>query len=235
MSRYLPYRSFSLLAVLVSLTGGLISCSQYSTRPISRGYHNLTAHFNAYVIARDQIESAELALFKTRQENYNQLLPILLPVDSMRTLAVKPQLDDAIKKASLVPERHQNSKWVDNAYTLIGRARLLKQDLPNAIEVFKYVNTKGTDENDKHEALVGLMRAYVEAADYPNALNVAEYLRTQPLNKANTRDFYLTKAYLHQRKGEYVTAVGILDATFPMLKKGESTARLHSFRVSSTT
>ncbi|HLL97391.1 MAG TPA: tetratricopeptide repeat protein, partial [Spirosoma sp.] len=227
MSRYLPYRSLSLLAVLISLTGGLISCSQYSTRPISRGYHNLTAHFNAYVIARDQIESAELALFKTRQENYNQLLPILLPVDSMRTLAVKPQLDDAIKKASLVPERHQNSKWVDNAYTLIGRARLLKQDLPNAIEVFKYVNTKGTDENDKHEALVGLMRAYVEAADYPNALNVAEYLRTQPLNKANTRDFYLTKAYLHQRKGEYVTAVGILDATFPMLKKGESTARLH--------
>ena len=194
---------------------------------MSRGYHNLTAHFNAYVIARDQIENAEIALFKTRQENYNQLLPILLPVDSMLAQPVKPQLDDAIKKASLVPERHQNSKWVDNAYILIGRARLLKQDLPNAIEVFKYVNTKGTDENDKHEALVGLMRAYVEQSDYANALNVAEYLRTQPLSKVNTRDFYLTKAYLHERKGEYVTAVGILDATFPLLKKGESTARLH--------
>ena len=227
MSRYLPYRSFSLLTVVVSLIGGLISCSQHSTRPISKGYHNLTAHYNAYIIARDQIEGAEQALFKTRQENYNQLLPILLPVDSMLAQPVKPQLDDAIKKASLVPERHQNSKWVDNSYNLIGRARLLKQDLPNAIEVFKYVNTKGTDENDKHEALVGLMRAYIEGSDYPNALNVAEYLRTQPLNKTNTRDFYLTKAYLHERKGEYVTAVGILDATFPVLKKGESTARLH--------
>ncbi|MBC3786726.1 tetratricopeptide repeat protein [Spirosoma utsteinense] len=227
MSRYFPNRSFLVLTVLASLTGGLISCSQYSTRPISKGYHNLNAHFNAYIIARDQIDAAEQILFKTRQENYNQLLPILLPVDSMLVLPVKPQLDDAIKKASLVPERHQNSKWVDNSYTLIGRARLLKQDLPNAIEVFKYVNTKGTDENDKHEALVGLMRAYVEAGDYPNALNVAEYLRTQPLNKVNTRTFYLTKAYLHQRKGEYVTAVGILDATFPVLKKGESTARLH--------
>lgn len=227
MSRYFPNRSFLVLTVLASLTGGLISCSQYSTRPISKGYHNLNAHFNAYIIARDQIDAAEQILFKTRQENYNQLLPILLPVDSMLVLPVKPQLDDAIKKASLVPERHQNSKWVDNAYTLIGRARLLKQDIPNAIEVFKYVNTKGTDENDKHEALVGLMRAYVEAGDYPNALNVAEYLRTQPLNKVNTRTFYLTKAYLHQRKGEYVTAVGILDATFPVLKKGESTARLH--------
>ncbi|MFD2573928.1 tetratricopeptide repeat protein [Spirosoma soli] len=227
MFRYFRNSPYLLLTVFVSLAVGLVSCSQYSTKPISKGYHNLTAHFNAYVIARDQIEEAELILFKSRQENYNQLLPILLPVDSMLIQTVKPQLDDAIKKASLIPERHQNSKWLDNAYNLIGRARLLKQDLPNAIEVFKYVNTKGTNENDKHTALVGLMRAYVEASDYTNALNVAEYLRTQPLNKGNTRDFYLTKAYLHERKGEYATAVGILDATFPFLKKGETTARLH--------
>ena len=227
MSRYFRNHRFLFVTVFVSLTGGLVSCSQYSTKPISKGYHNLTAHYNAYVIARDQIDQAEQAVFRNRQENYNQLLPILLPVDSTATMPVKPQLDDAIKKASLIPERHQNSKWLDNAYILIGRARLLKQDLPNAIEVFKYVNTKGTNEDDKHTALVGLMRAYVEASDYTNALNVAEYLRNQPLNKINTRDFYLTKAYLHERQGEYATAAGILDATFPVLKKGEVTARLH--------
>lgn len=227
MSRYLYSSPFSLYAAILFLIGGLVSCSQYSTKPVSKGYHNLTAHYNAYVIARDQINQAELILFKARQENYNQLLPILLPVDSMGMQPVKPQIDDAIKKASLIPERHQNSKWLDDAYILIGRARLIKQDLPNAIEVFKYVNTKGTNLNDKHTALVGLMRAYVEANDYTNALNVAEYLRNQPLNNINTRDFYLTKAYLHERQGEYATAAGILDATFPMLKKGESTARLH--------
>ncbi|MFD2936834.1 type IX secretion system periplasmic lipoprotein PorW/SprE [Spirosoma flavum] len=227
MSRYLGKSLFLLLTVLASLTGGLLSCSQYSTKPVSKGYHNLTAHYNAYVIARDQINQAEQILFQARQENYNQLLPILLPVDSMLIQSVKPQLDDAIKKASLIPERHQNSQWLDDAYILIGRARLIKQDLPNAIEVFKYVNTKGTNDDDKHTALVGLMRAYIEATDYTNALNVAEYLRNQPLNKVNTRDFYLTKAYLHERQGEYATAAGILDATFPALKKGESTARLH--------
>lgn len=220
-------RPFLRATVFVWLTGGLVSCSQYSNKPVSKGYHNLTAHFNAYYIALDQIDGAEQMLFKTRQDNYNQLLPILLPVDSNTVTPVKPQLDDAIKKASIIPERHQNSKWLDNAYILIGRARLLKQDLPNAIEVFKYVNTKGTNEDDKHTALVYLMRAYTEAGDFTNALNVAEYLRTQPLNKENTRDFYLTKAYLHQQKGEYPTAAGILEATFPMLKKNEATARLH--------
>ena len=222
------HSSFPLkFTVLFTLLGGLLSCSQYSTKPVSKGYHNLTAHYNAYVIARDEINQAEWQLFQKRQENYSQILPILLPVDSNFALPVKPFLDDAIKKASLIPERHQNSKWLDNAYNLIGRARLLKQDLPNAIEVFKYVNTKGTNENDKHTALVGLMRAYTEAGDYANALNVAEFLRNQPLNAANTRDFYLTKAYLHERTGEYATAVGILEATFPFLKKGEATARLH--------
>lgn len=226
MSRNLHTPLLRLLGIPVLLMGGLVACSQYSTKPLSKGYHNLTAHYNAYVIARDEINEAERILFKNRQENYSQLLPILLPVDSNAIGPVKQELDDAIKKASLIPERHQNSKWLDDAYILIGRARLLKQDLPNAIEVFKYVNTKGTNENDKHTALVGLMRAYVEASDYTNALNVAEYLRNQPLNNTNTRDFYLTKAYLHERAGEYAVAAGILEATFPALKKGEKTARL---------
>ena len=227
MSPSFLHRSVCILLVAVPLIGGLAGCSQYSNKPVSKGYHNLTAHYNAYVIARDQIDGAEQILFSNRKENYNQLLPILLPVDSNAIGPVKPQLDDAIKKASIIPERHQNSKWLDNAYNLIGQARLLEQDLPEAIETFKYVNTRGTDENDKHTALVGLMRAYIETDDATNALNVAEFLRTQPLNKKNTRDYYLTKAYLHERTGEYAVAVGLLEATFPLLKKNENTARLH--------
>lgn len=220
-------RQLLLLTVLVGLTTSLWSCSQYSNGGLSRAYHNTTAHYNAFWIARDRIREAEFILFKTRQENYNQLLPILLPIDSVTTQPVKQQLDDAIKKASIVAERHQNSKWLDNSYNLMGMARLYKQDLPNAIEVFKYVNTKSTDDNDKHTALIGLMRAYIEANDYANALTVANYLREQPLNRENTRNFYLTKAYLHQKKGEYAIAAAILEAAFPLLKKGEATARLH--------
>jgi tetratricopeptide (TPR) repeat protein len=214
-------------AACLGVAVGLNACSQHSNRAIPKAYHNLTAHYNAYFIAQDQLRQAEDAIYKNRKENYNQILPILLPADSLDNEAVKPFLDEAIKKASLVAERHQNSKWLDDAYIVIGKSRLLKQDLTNAIEVFKYVNTKGTDEDDKHTALVNLMRAYVEQEDYANGLTVAEYLRVQPLNRDNTRDFYLTKAYLHQQKGEPALAAAILDATFPALKKGEPTARLH--------
>ncbi|WP_128547739.1 type IX secretion system periplasmic lipoprotein PorW/SprE [Larkinella soli] len=209
---------------MAALTGG---CSQYSTKKLPVAFHNLTARYNAYLIARDRIRELERYQFKKRQENYNQPLPILLPFDSTQIEPLRAQLDDAIKKASIVAERHQNSKWLDNSYLLLGKARLFQEDYANAMEVFKYVNTKGTGEDEKHEALIGLMRTYIEVGDYANGLNVAEYLRAQPLNKDNTRDYYLTKAYLHQKKGEYAVAAGLLDATFPFLKKGEPTARLH--------
>ncbi len=212
---------------LLGLLAGLAACSQHSTGSLSKGYHNLTAHYNAYAMAHDDMDEVERYLFKNRQDNYNEILPVLLPLDSNATQAVRAQLDDAIKKASLVAERHQNSKWVDAAYVLIGKTRLYRQDLGSATEVFKYINTKGRSDIAKHEALTYLMRTYVETGDFANALTVAEYLRIQPLNKPNTRDFYLTKAYLHQRKGEPLVAAGILDATFPLLQKSEATARLH--------
>ncbi len=202
-------------------------CSQYSTSGLSVGYHNLTAKYNAYVIARDKMKEADIALKKNRKENYNQLLPILNPLDSMEAKSVDALLQDVIKKGSLIPDRHQNSRWVDNALVLIGRARLYKGQFTDGIETLRYVNAKGKDDDDKHEGLIWLMRAYVETKDYNSALSVAEHLRSLPLNEDNTRNFYLVKAYLHQQKQEYPLALGILEETFPLLSKNEETARIH--------
>ncbi len=210
---------------------GMLGCSQHSDSRLSKGYHNLTAHYNALYIAENQLVLAEQALLKNRQDNYNQVLPILLPADSMRAQPIKAQLDDAIKMASIVADRHQNSRWLDNAYVVLGKARFYRQQLPDAIEIFKYVNTKGTDEADKHQALIGLMRCYVELNDFVNALNVAEYLRAQPLNDLNTRDYYLTKAYLHQRNAQPAIAAALLDATFPILKSGPANTRPDAARL----
>jgi tetratricopeptide (TPR) repeat protein len=71
------------------------------------------------------------------------------------------------------------------------------------------------------------MRAYVEQGEFTTALRVAELLREEDLNKNNTANFYLTKAYLHQLKKEYATSVAILEETFPLLPKNEQKARLY--------
>ncbi|TAE90766.1 MAG: hypothetical protein EAZ80_13300, partial [Runella slithyformis] len=167
-------------SILISglLVAFLSACSQYSTRPLAVGYHNMTAKYNAYVIARENIKEAELTLKRNRKEDYNQLMPILWPLDSVEAQSVGSLLQDAIKKASLVPDRHQNSKWVDNALIVVGKARLYKGQMTDGIETLRYVNAKGRDENDKHEALIWLMRAYIETKDYNSSLSVAEALRS---------------------------------------------------------
>lgn len=178
-------------------------------------------------MARTEVEAAERLLQKAYRDNYSQPLPILVPLDSNLAVSARPQLENAIKKASIVAERHQNSKWLDDSYILIGIARLYLGQYDDGVEALRYVFTNGRDEDDKNRALIWLMRAYTQKQDYANALNVAEYLRQQPLGKDATRDFYLAKAYVHQLKGEYLTAAAILEQVFPLLKKGERTARLH--------
>ncbi|GAB3172162.1 type IX secretion system periplasmic lipoprotein PorW/SprE [Telluribacter humicola] len=212
---------------MAALIGALTGCSQYSNRTGSVAFHNLTAKYNAYYIARTDLNEAEREIQKAYREDYNQLLPILLPFDSTLAVKVKPQLEDAIKKASIVAERHQNSKWLDNSYTLIGKSRLYLGQWEDGQEALRYVFANGRDEDDKNEALIWLMRAYIARNDFSNALNVSEYLRQQSMTKEATRDFYLAKAYLHQQRGEHLTAVAILEQAFPLLKKSLSTARLH--------
>ncbi len=206
---------------------GVQSCSQYSEGIFSKAYHNTNAKYNAYLQAKDLMKVAEQTLLAANQEDFSKMLPILLPIDSLKSKAVATQLEAVIKKASIVAERHQNSKWLDDAYLLIGKARLLKEDYANATETFKYINTQSENENTKHTALINLMRAYLEQDDQASAMRVAEYLREQDLNKINTRDYYLTKAYLHQQKGEYDVATGILEEAFKLMKKSELTARVH--------
>ena len=211
------------LAIFLCIGG----CSQYSSSPISVGFHNLNAKYNALFQANQKLFEAEKKLFEDRHDNYAQILPVLLPIDSVVASTVSAELAAVIKKASMVAERHQNSSWLDDAYVLIGQARLIQEDYKNAIETFKYVNTTAEDDDARHAALIGLMRAYVEQGEFTTALRVAELLREEDLNKNNTTNFYLTKAYLHQLKKEYATSVAILEETFPLLPKNEQKARLY--------
>ncbi|MCE7066855.1 tetratricopeptide repeat protein [Dyadobacter sp. CY326] len=215
--------------IVLSLTfiGMLTACSQFSTKPGAIGFHNLSARYNAYFMAEQSLAEAEFQMSKAYKENYNELLPILLPLDSVLSLPVKLQLQDAIKKSSIVAEKHQNSKWMDNSYIVLGKSRLYLGEWADGLEALRYVYANGRDENDKNDALILLMRAYTIRKDYSNALGVAEYLSQQPLTKSSAREFYLTKAYLHQQNGEYLTSVAILEETFPLLKKSTETARIH--------
>ncbi len=218
MQKLFIFIAFSLLTA---------SCSQFSNAPTSKAWHNANARFNSLIIARYNMKEAEKDLFNKRDENYSSLMTIFVPIDSTKSQAVATNLKEVIEKTSLIAERHSNSKYLGEAYLLLGKARLLKEDFLNAIEIFKFVNSTNSSENDKHSALVWLMRAYTEQKEYDTALKVSEVLRSLDLNQENTKEFYLTKAYLHQKLEEFAISAAIGEEALKLMPKGEQTARVH--------
>lgn len=203
------------------------SCSQYSDKKRSKIWHTLNSKYNAYLQAKDLYFESEKGVAALYKDNYSELLPILPPLDSSLSKGFATQLEGVIKKASLIALKHQNSKFVGDAYLLIGKSRLLKGDYINAIETFKYVNSEANVEDQKYEALVALMRTYYFNEDYSTALRVGEILKTLDLKKSDEANFYLTKAAIHQKEGYYKLSTAIMEQAFGLLKKGETKARLH--------
>ncbi|MFT4033830.1 MAG: tetratricopeptide repeat protein [Siphonobacter sp.] len=203
------------------------SCTQHSTAPANVAFHNMASKYNALLQAREKLEKARKTILENRVEIYTSLLPAIILSDSLSAVQVATQLDSVIKKASLVAERHQNSKWMDDAYLVIGQARLLQGDYKNAVETFKYINTNYPEDNARPGALIGLMRAYTEQGQYSVALRVADLIRALPLSKQETIDYYLTKVYLHQLRREYAVAAAILEETLPLMHKSMFKARTY--------
>ncbi|WP_370088888.1 methyltransferase [Ekhidna sp.] len=177
---------------------------------MSNSFHDLTAHYNAYFIANERINEIEKSIFESQEWNYNKVLPIYAQFDSVKSASFKTQIEDCIQKASIAIQRHPNSKWEDDSYILVGKARYYAMEFPDAIETFKYVNTHSEDDDARHQALTNLIRSFTEFGEYKNAIAVTDYLAKEKLNKDNLRRLHLNTAYLYQKKGDKSKMVGAL-------------------------
>lgn len=193
-------RNLVIYFIFITLVVG--ACS-YVGSPISASYHNLTAHYNAFFIANEHMKEIERTLYENYQWNYNKVLPIYVPVDTNDANSLESQIEDCIEKASIAIQRHPDSKWEDNSYLLVGKARYYARELADAIETFKYVNKHGEDDNTRHEALIELIKTFVDFNEINNAIAVSDYLKKEDLNNTNKRELALVRAYLYQQRKDY--------------------------------
>lgn len=212
-----------------------------SCMPFKTGYHDLNLHYNKFFIAREKLKEVENDITKQHKDDYNKPLMVYPDCDSIKGKSFKSQLEECMKKASLGIDWHGGvywtrdswqgySKWADDAYILIGKARIYANDFKNAKETFKYVNTKGKDNNAKHTALIWLTQAFIRNKEMYNAKEVLDFLAKEKLNKSNEREYYLTKAYFHQLMGEYPQTAKYVQKAIPLTPfyvKREKKARLH--------
>ncbi len=174
----------------------------HRNNPINAGFHDMTAHYNAYFIANEHIKEIEAALHKNYEWNYNKVLPIYAPFDSTDITTLKDQIEDCIEKSSFAIQRHPGSKWEYPSYIMVGKARFYGMEFPDAVEAFKYVNTKSENDNVRHEALINLIRTFAVNKEFNNAVAVADFLEKEELNSINEQHYYLNQAYLYQERGD---------------------------------
>ena len=223
---------WSLLKNLLIFPGWLIlallfSCSSERNTWTSKAYHNTTAHFNGYYYALEEIKKVEDIILTSQVDDYNRILKLFPSFDSTLAKGFDKEIQEAVKMASIAIQRHPNSKWVDDAYILVGKARMYSLDWGNAIQTFKFVNTNSKDKNAKHLAILNLIRTYIEHREMNNALAAIDYLEKANLSKTNRKKFLLEKAYYYQWLNDHDQMVRNLTAADDLLKKKDRRGRIY--------
>jgi tetratricopeptide (TPR) repeat protein len=205
----------------------LVSCSPERNTWASKAYHNTTAHFNGYYYALQEIKKVEDVILTSHTDDYNRILKLYPSFDSTLAKGFDKEIQEAVKMASIAIQRHPNSRWVDDAYILVGKARMYSLDWGNAIQTFKFVNTKTKDKDAKHLAIINLIRTYIEHKEMNNALAAIDYLDKADLSKTNKKYFLLEKAYYYQTLNDYDRMVRNLTAADGLLKKADRKGRIY--------
>lgn len=173
------------LAVVLLLP--VSSCSVRKNNILSREYHKTLAHYNGYFNAREKVKEGAKMLYDGQAERYDRILPVFKYGDKNTAKPVFPVMDEAIKKVSLVIQRHsmefnnvERNRWIPRSYLIIGLAQFYKHETWTAIESFQFVAAQYRYDPVKYAALIWLTQCYLELGKTPDAEFLLSTLRDDP-------------------------------------------------------
>lgn len=204
-----------------------VSCSMEQNTLTSKIFHNTTAHYNGYFYAREKTREVEKVILKSMDDDHNEILRLFPKLDTTLAKSYAKDTEEVIKMASISIQRHPNSKWVYLDYIYVGLARLYSCEFQDAIQTFKYVNTKSPDINVRHEALIHLIRTFTEQAEYDKADEAIRFLEKEKMTKTNQKNLYLEKAYYGQVRDDYNLMVQNLTKADSLLNKSDRKGRIY--------
>lgn len=136
-------KRFLKIACVTALVFILGACTTQKRRGelsmMGKLWHNTTAHYNGYFNADELMTASFQTLDDQYQDNYNQLLPMYEYIATDNQQAVASDMDEAIKKVSVVVNLHRESNWTDDCYLLVGKAQFVKKDYESAEETLRYM------------------------------------------------------------------------------------------------
>ncbi len=115
---------------------------------VGKFYHDVTSKYNGYFNANELLEASIVTLNEQHQDNYNKILSVYKYSAADNPTVVAGDLDNAIKKVSIVASLHPASHWKDDCYLLMGQAQFVKKDYESAEETLEFM----VDEYDPKNA-----------------------------------------------------------------------------------
>ncbi|MEX0883388.1 MAG: tetratricopeptide repeat protein, partial [Cyclobacteriaceae bacterium] len=193
-----------ILFFLIALGSGVsFSCSSQKDTFTNRLYHNITARYNAYYFARENLLEFENEIEANYQEDFSQVLPVFYPIDSTIVESNEELLTEARSMASKAVDWHRISKWVDPSYFVIGKIDYYKGEFDEAQNTFKYLNVNSNQNDVRHVSLIQLLRSFIDLKQYDDAAFVIDYLsKENNISKENKQYLYKTLAYYYETRGE---------------------------------
>lgn len=206
----------------------LLACSSEKNTFTNRAFHNLTSHYNAFYLADTKINEVENEVLNNYKEDYTQVLPVFIPIDSATIDSNEEILENARELASKAIEWHRISKWVDDSYYLLGKIDYLQGNFDDAQNTYKYVNVNAKSNDLRHQTLVALLKLYVDLEEFEKANFTIDYLsKEQEINDANRYELYRTLAYYYETRNDLNGVIGALDKALEYEQDKKESSRIN--------
>jgi tetratricopeptide (TPR) repeat protein len=156
-SNFFLVRTFLLVVLFLFGNGSLHAQKKKKTSDaniITRGYNDVTTrnnyYFNANTVYKQLLNSVE----ENSEVDYDEILPLYFhqKVDGFESFS--GDLETIIKKTSEVMQLHDNTRWKDDVYLLLGKARYLSGEYKEALSTFQFVVTTMKEEVGKQKGKV---------------------------------------------------------------------------------
>jgi tetratricopeptide (TPR) repeat protein len=211
------------LTYLFFISGILLiqSCGTHKNTVVHRGYHNLTARFNGYYWSTEAIKEGVYKIEGANKDNYEKILPVYVIPSNETAKTTFPDFDKAIKKSSLVIQRHtiktkqdqeipSAGKWIDNNWINIGISRFYKREFFSGIEAFDYV-ARTYKSKDKYLALLWQAKTLNEVGAVSQSEPIISLLSNdKKLPKKIRSQLYAVKGDYYIKRGLYKEAIKAL-------------------------
>ena len=200
-----------LLTFLLFSTG----CSTKKKSWVNRQFHNTTAKYNGYFNGNESIKNGVKKLEEGFVDDYTTILPVFKTGDLRKSKKTHSYMDKAIKKGSIVIQRHsmkikgrEYCKWIDDNYLMVGKSYFYKGEFEDAIKTFSFIKNEYKNNIIQFDASLWLIRALVEKKDFMTAqVELDELTGNRKLPKKLEIDLAIISADFYLQQANYILAL----------------------------